>query len=53
MDRVADDYPVVRDLLFCCRTGPLVRKHAHPVYIEKGIIREIAIGIDSTEEQQF
>ena len=32
---------------------PLVRKHAHPVYIEKGIIREIAIGIDSTEEQQF
>lgn len=32
---------------------PLVRKHAHPVYIEKGIIKEIAIGIDSTEEQQF
>ena len=32
---------------------PLVRKHAHPVYIERGIIREIAIGIDSTEEQQF
>ena len=32
---------------------PLVRIHAHPVYIEKGIIREIAIGIDSTEEQQF
>ena len=32
---------------------PLVRKHAHPVYIEKGIIREIAIGIESTEEQQF
>ena len=31
----------------------LVRKHAHPVYIEKGIIKEIAIGIDSTEEQQF
>ena len=32
---------------------PLVRKHAHPVYIEKGIIKEIAIGIDSTEEQRF
>lgn len=32
---------------------PLVRKHADPVYIEKGIIKEIAIGIDSTEEQQF
>ena len=32
---------------------PIVRKHAHPVYIEKGIIREIAISIDSAEEQQF
>ncbi len=32
---------------------PTVRRHARPVYIEKGIIKEIAIGIDSTEEQQF
>lgn len=32
---------------------PVVRKYARPVYIEKGIIEEIAIGIDSTEEQQF
>ena len=32
---------------------PLVRRHARPVYIEKGIIKEIAIGIDSTEEQRF
>ena len=32
---------------------PLVRRHARPIYIEKGIIKEIAIGIDSTEEQQF
>lgn len=32
---------------------PVVRKYARPVYIEKGIIKEIAIGIDSTEEQQF
>ena len=26
---------------------PTVRRHARPVYIEKGIIKEIAIGIDS------
>lgn len=32
---------------------PLVRRYARPVYIEKGIIKEIAIGIDSTEEQRF
>ena len=32
---------------------PLVRRHARPIYIEKGIIKEIAIGIDSTEEQRF
>lgn len=32
---------------------PLVRRYARPVYIEKGIIKEIAIGIDSTEEQPF
>ena len=32
---------------------PLVRRHARPIYIEKGIMKEIAIGIDSTEEQQF
>lgn len=32
---------------------PVVRKYARPVYIEKGIIKEIAMGIDSTEEQQF
>lgn len=30
---------------------PLVRKHARPVYIEKGIIKEIAIGLDSADEQ--
>lgn len=32
---------------------PIVRKHARPVYVRKGIIKEIAIGIDSTENQQF
>ena len=32
---------------------PLVRRYARPVYIEKGIIKEMAIGIDSSEEQQF
>lgn len=32
---------------------PLVRKHAKKIYIEKGIIKEIAIGIDSSENQQF
>ena len=32
---------------------PLVRRHARPIYIEKGIIKEMAIGIDSSEEQQF
>lgn len=31
---------------------PLVRKYARPVYIEKGIIKEIAIGLGSAEEQQ-
>ena len=30
---------------------PLVRKHARQVYIRKGIIQEIATGIDATEEQ--
>lgn len=42
----------------CCIIGaiifeyyrPLVRKHARCIYIEKGIIREIATGIDQTEE---
>lgn len=32
---------------------PLVRKHIRPIYIQKGIIKEIAIGIDSAEEQPF
>lgn len=32
---------------------PMVRALARPVYIEKGIIQEIAIGIDSVEEQKF
>lgn len=32
---------------------PVVRKHARPIYVRKGIIKEIAIGIDSTENQQF
>ena len=30
---------------------PLVRKHARQVYIRKGIIQEIATGIDAAEEQ--
>ena len=30
---------------------PLVRKHARQVYIRKGIIQEIATGIDTAEEQ--
>lgn len=42
----------------CCIIGaiifeyyrPLVRKHARCIYIEKGIIREIATGIDQTED---
>lgn len=42
----------------CCIIGaiifeyyrPLVRKHARCIYIEKEIIREIATGIDQTEE---
>lgn len=42
----------------CCIIGaiifeyyrPLVRKYARCIYIEKGIIREIATGIDQTEE---
>lgn len=29
---------------------PLVRKHARPVYIKKGIIQEIAIGINRSEK---
>lgn len=45
----------------CCIIGaitfehyrPLVRKHARSIYIQKGIIPEIAIGIDKTENQQF
>ncbi len=32
------------------RYRPLVRRYARPVYVEKGIIREIAIGIDRTED---
>lgn len=32
---------------------PIVRKHARRVYVRKGIIKEIAIGIDSAENQQF
>ena len=43
----------------CCISGaltfehfrPLVRKHARVVYIRKGIISEIATGIDRAEEQ--
>ena len=31
---------------------PVVRKYARPIYIDKGIIKEIVVGIDSTEEQQ-
>lgn len=29
---------------------PLVRKHARPVYIKKGIIQEIAVGINRSEK---
>lgn len=32
---------------------PLVRKHARLVYIEKGIIPEIAVGIAASEEKDF
>lgn len=35
------------------RYRPIVRKHARPIYVRKGIIKEIAIGIDSSENQQF
>lgn len=30
---------------------PLVRKHARPVYLQKGIIQEIASGIENAEKQ--
>lgn len=44
----------------CCISGalvfeyyrPLVRKHARPVYVRKGIIPEIAAGIDRSENTQ-
>ena len=32
---------------------PIVRKYARPVYVEKGIIKEIAEGIGSVEEYKF
>ena len=32
---------------------PVVRKYARPVYVEKGIIKEIAEGIDSAEQYRF
>lgn len=32
---------------------PLIRKHAGPVFVEKGIIKEIALGIRSAEKQAF
>lgn len=32
---------------------PLIRKHVRPIYVEKGIIEEIAIGLNSTEKQTF
>ena len=35
------------------RYRPIVRKHARPIYVRKGIIKEIAIGIDNSENQQF
>ena len=38
--------------LICEYYRPVVRKYARPIYIDKGIIKEIVVGIDSTEEQQ-
>lgn len=43
----------------CCTAGailfehyrPLVHRHAHPIYIQKGIIREIASGLENAEKQ--
>ena len=43
----------------CCLLGsaifehyrPLIRKHSRPIYVRKGILREIASGIDSAEDQ--
>lgn len=32
---------------------PLIRKHARPIYIEKGILEEIVQGIRSAEKQTF
>lgn len=45
----------------CCFTAslvfeyyrPVVRRYARPVYVEKGIIKEIAEGIGSAEEYKF